>query len=341
MHCTLLIPHLFWPRETAEAVLRGLELPALTKLLARARVQRLPAITTEGWLCQAFEVERQHDWPLAPLTLERDGFDPGDAYWLRADPIHIKVERDRLSVVDSALFEISDEEARAFVEALDRHFSADGTSFLSSTPKRWYARVSRAPDLATRSLREVAGRDVQRNLPTGSDALHWHRVFNEAQMLLHGHAANAAREERGEPPVNSVWLWGGGTRPAVRGRPFDHVWSDDVNAMALADAADAAAAPLPANAAEWLAATALGGSHLIVLDALSGAVAYEDLDAWRERLAALEARWFAPLAEALQRGRISRTTMVIPGEAACCRFDTARTDLYKLWRTVKPLSAYA
>jgi hypothetical protein len=341
MHCTLLIPDLFWPRETAEAVLRGLELPALTKLLARARVQRLPAITTEGWLCQAFGVERQHDWPLAPLTLESDGFDAGDAYWLRADPVHIKVERDRLSVVDSALFEISDEEGRAFVAALDRHFSGDGTSFVSSTPKRWYARLAQPPDLVTRSLREVAGRDVQRNLPSGSDALHWHRVFNEAQMLLHGHPANTAREERGEPVVNSIWLWGGGRRAAVRTRPFDYLWSDDASAVALAAAADAPAAPLPANAVEWLAATALPGSHLIVLDALSGAVAYQDLDAWRERLAALEAHWFVPLAEALQRGRISATTMVIPGEAACCRFDTARVDLYKVWRAVKPLSAYA
>src|SRR5688500_11585668 len=195
MHCTLLIPDLFWPRETADTVTRSLDLPVLTTLLARASAQRFAAITTEGWLCQAFEVERQHDWPLAPLTLERDGFDPADAFWLRADPIHIKVERDRLSVVDSTLFEISDEEARAFVEALDRHFSADGISFVWTTPKRWYARVARAPDLVTRSLREVAGRDVQRNLPAGADALHWHRVFNEAQMLLHGHAANAAREE--------------------------------------------------------------------------------------------------------------------------------------------------
>ena len=344
MHCTLLIPHLFWPRENAEAVLRGLELPALTKLLARARAERFPAITPEGWLCAAFEVERQHDWPLAPLTLELDGRDPGDDYWLRADPVHIKVERDRLSVGDSALFDITEAEARAFVEALDRHFCEDGPTFVYATPKRWYARVRRAPDLVTHTVREAAGADVQRNLPGGADALQWHRVFNESQMLLHGHPANAAREERGEPVVNSVWLWGGGTRPPVRGRPFDHVWSDDASATALAVAAGAHAAPLPANADALLAASPSqgdSGSHLIMLDALSGASAYQDLNAWRERLAALESRWFAPLMAALGRGRISATAIVVPGEEACCRFDTARADLYKLWRTVKPLAAYA
>jgi hypothetical protein len=342
MHCTLLIPHLFWPRENLEAVVRGIELPALTRLLARARAERFAPTTPEEWLCNAFEVERQHDWPLAPLMLELDGFDPGADYWLRADPVHIKVERDRLSVVGPALFELSEVEAQAFVEALNRHFSDDGMSFMSSTPKRWYVRTARAPDLVTRSLAQVAGGDVQRNLPTGADALHWNRVFNESQMLLHGHPVNAAREERGEPIVNSIWLWGGGTRPAVPGRPFDHVWSGDAAATALAAAAAVHAGPLPSTAEAWVtSASDAAGSHLFVLDALAGAAVYQDPDAWRERLVALEMQWFAPLADALRGGRLSRIAIVVPGEDACCRFETARADLYKLWRTVQPLSAYA
>src|SRR5688572_453405 len=83
MQCTLLIPQLFWPRETAELAGRGLELSALSTLLARAEVERFAPLSAEAWLCQAFEVERQHDWPIAPLTLSVDGGDPDDAYWLR------------------------------------------------------------------------------------------------------------------------------------------------------------------------------------------------------------------------------------------------------------------
>src|SRR5688572_12740058 len=77
MQCTLLIPHLFWPRVTADAIERGLELPQLRKLLGRAQLERHSAITPEAWLCQAFEVERQQDWPIAPLTLALDGGEPG------------------------------------------------------------------------------------------------------------------------------------------------------------------------------------------------------------------------------------------------------------------------
>ena len=77
MQCTLLIPHLFWPRDAAESALNGLALPALTKLVARSRSERFAAVTADAWLCEAFEVEKQQDWPVAPLTLELDGRDAG------------------------------------------------------------------------------------------------------------------------------------------------------------------------------------------------------------------------------------------------------------------------
>ncbi|HEV7393323.1 MAG TPA: hypothetical protein VGO08_16895, partial [Burkholderiales bacterium] len=62
MHCTLLIPHLIWPGDTAAAVTQGLALPALTTLLARGRVERASALAPEVWMCRVFNVERQQDW---------------------------------------------------------------------------------------------------------------------------------------------------------------------------------------------------------------------------------------------------------------------------------------
>jgi len=342
MRCTLLLPGLLWPRDIADAVLRGVELPALTKLLARAQHERFPAITPEGWLCQAFEVERQRDWPIAPLTLEVDRGDPGEAYWLRADPVHIKVERDRLLLVDSALFDLTAEEAQSLVETLNGHFADEGIVFSAPAPKRWYARVPGAPDLVTHTLKEVAGGDVKRHLPGGADALRWNRVFNEAQMLLHAHRVNAAREERGELCVNSIWPWGGGTRSAVRGRPFDFVYSDDSAAIGLGAAAEAHAEGLPAGAEAWLSQAQNGdASHLLVMSGLGVAAAYMDTDAWRERIVELELKWFAPLLAALGRGAVTSLAIVAPGSETCSRFDVARRDLYRFWRAPKPLGVYA
>lgn len=322
----------------------GIALPALTTLVARARAERFPALTAEGWLCQAFEIERQQDWPVAPFTLALDRGEPGDAYWLRADPVHIKVERHRLLLVESALFDLSAEEAQALAAALDRHFSADGIAFHAPHPKRWYARLARAPHLMTHSLSEVAGQDVRHHLPSGEDALHWHGVFNEAQMFLHGHAVNAEREERGEPIVNSVWFWGGGEKCGAHGGSFDAIWSDDAAAIAIATAADTHAAGLPGGADAWLDAAARrrpGEAHLIVLDELASARAYRDDESWRSRVAALEAHWFAPLLAALRERRISSLALVVPLSDSCWRFDVAPGDLYKLWRRPKPWSEYA
>ena len=344
MQCTLLIPRLFWHRHTADAVAQGLQLPALTSLLARGTLERYSPVTPEAWLCQAFEVERQQDWPIAPLTLTIDGGEPDSAYWLRADPVHIKVSREGLHLVDNALFDIAIEDARALVAKLNAHFAA-AITFRAPHPRRWYVNVARAPALVTHAVSEVAGRDVQQYLPEGRDALAWHGTFNEAQMVLHEDPINEARAERGEPELNSVWFWGGGTLPIVPTRHFASVWSDDVTATALAAAADTHAAQVPADAATWLAAvTAEHGSrasHLIVLDDLATAVNYEDADAWRTRIAALEAGWFAPLTAALRDRRLSELNLVALGETSTCRFSVKPADLLKFWRKAQPLSAYS
>jgi len=345
MHCTLLIPHLFWPRATADAVTSGLALPSLARFLSRARAERYSPLTPEAWLCQAFEVERQQDWPVAPLTAALDNAEINDAYWLRADPVHIRVDRDRALLVDNALFDLTSEEAQAFAAALNRHFSSDGIVFRAAAPKRWYVKLERAPRLSTHELSEVAGKDVQPFLPAGADALAWHRVFNEVQMLLHGHAVNDAREARGDPPVNSVWLWGGGSRPAVPGRHFGAVWSDDATGVALATVAGAHTAGVPADAESWLriagARQVAGRSHLVVLGELAGAVAYHDDENWRTRVSALESDWFTPLLRAVREGEITRLTLIAPCVESCSRFELTRSDALKFWRGTKPLSSYA
>lgn len=344
MQCTLLIPHLLWPGESAQAVSGMPALPALTRLLGRARSARHPALTPEAWLCQAFEVERQQDLPVAPLTAALDNLEVGDAYWLRADPVHLRVDRDRALLVDGGLIDVTLPEAKAFTSALTRHFADDGLEFFAPVPQRWYVKLREPPRLITRETSTAAGKDVDEHLPAGGDALAWHALFNEVQMLLHEHGVNDAREARGEPAVNSVWFWGGGVRPAVPGRHFDTVWSDDTTATALAAAADLHAAGVPADAATWLelarARHQEARSHLLVLGELAGAAAYGDVENWARRVAALESHWFAPLAAALRDRTLSGLALVVPGESGCWRFDVTRADLAKFWRSAKPLSAW-
>jgi hypothetical protein len=346
MHCTLLIPDLFWPPDTAGQVVHGVELPALARFASRAKAERYPRTSADVWLCRAFEVERQQDWPIAPLTLAADGGDPGMGYCLRAAPVHNTVERDRVTLIDNDLFDVTLDEARELASALTAHFAEERLGIEARAPTRWYAKLPRTPALVTKPLSEAAGKDVQRSLPSGADALQWHRRFNEAQMVLHAHAVNEAREARGEPAVNSVWFWGGGTRVPVRGRHFSAVWSDHPLAIALAAAADIHADRVPADAQAFMAAAGQAAvdpdrSHLVMLDALTSALRYRDIDAWRSRAVDIERKWLAPLFDALRGGRLAKLTLVSPGKASCWRFEATRRDLLRFWRRARPLASYA
>jgi hypothetical protein len=344
MQCTLLIPSLFLPREFAAAAYGELRLETLQFVLARARCLRFPAVSSDEWLCRAYEVERQQDWPVAPLTLTLHGGEPGNAYWLRADPVHLRVARDRLMVADSSQLDITPQESGGLVAALNAHFSAEGLEFSASTPQYWHLRLASPPRLETRLLGDVAGRDVRTFSATGADALQWRRIANEIQMLLHDHPLNAEREARGVPAVNSVWLWGGGVKPSVPGRPFTAVWSDDPLALALAATVGSLGDALPPDASLWLQSAARPARqdehNLVVCNDVARAARYGDLTEWQTRLEALDRSWLAPLLTALHARQLSALTLVVPTSEACWRFELHPGDRFKFWRRGKPLSHF-
>src|SRR3989441_5929998 len=197
MHCELVIPGLF--SAPAEA-----RLPSLELLLARGRARSGESRPLERWLAEAFGLE---DEPIAAgaLTALAGNRDPGEERWVRADPVHLRLMRDRLILVPAAAFGLSREEAEALCETLNEHF-AGRLDILPVQPQRWSARLQMELEVSAGSSFDMAGRELQAHLP--GDAL-----LNEAQMVLHEHPVNEAREARGEPAVNSLWLWGAGRVP--------------------------------------------------------------------------------------------------------------------------------
>src|SRR6266581_3591847 len=222
MHCELYIPDFFPP----EGLPRADSLAAAETLIARGRRRRRSLVSPEAWLFGRFDVARQRDWPVAPYTLLADGEAPGPHYWMRADPVHLQLGRDSLGLTDSAAFHVSRAESEALVVALNRHFGRT-MLFHPLRPARWYVRIEKAPDMQTTPAAAARGAAIDDKLPSGPDAMRFHALMNEAQMLLHEHPVNAEREARGEPALNSVWFWGGGIIDSARGRPFSTVFGDD------------------------------------------------------------------------------------------------------------------
>lgn len=334
----LLVSDLFGFDAADGASFAELELPSLERLLSRGRWQPAEPLALEAWLCRAFGVARQQDWPVAPLTLRLDGGTPGDAYWLRADPVHLQVQQDRVILADSGTFEIGQPEAGVLTDTLNRYFEAEGLVFFPMRPDRWYVRLDAPPRLQTHPVTDVAGRDVDAFLPVGEDAGNWRRRLTEIQMLLHEHPLNLEREAAGRLPVNSVWLWGGGRDPAPPQSVYTAVYARDPLARALALAAGIPARPLPASAREWLARVR-EEQALVVLDTLRGAVQYGDARGLREGLAMLESEWFSPLEAALENSSLERLLLApVPAPA---RVEVAGSDLRKFWRLRKGLGMWA
>ncbi len=211
MHIHLLIPGLFWPEAGRPEVYSDLSLSALEVILAKSRYTESQSQGIEEWLCQAFGVSKQQDWPVAPIMLQLDGTDEGldqNGYWLRADPVHLRIQNNHMLLADSQVFSISLKESIQFTDTLNQYFSKSGIVFLPLHADRWYVRIAKIPSLQTRLLSEMIGKNINNLLPIGEESSIWHNIFNEIQMLLHNHPLNQEREERGELAINSMLVLG-------------------------------------------------------------------------------------------------------------------------------------
>lgn len=143
-------------------------LPKLDLLLARGKRNAIPQTDTESLLCQEFGIPRQHDWPVAAITLARSGGQPGNDCWLRADPVHVRIERDR--AILSEIAEPSPDEARSLCAALSAHFG-EAFSPQPLRPGAWVVRIAEKLEISTTPLSRAAGQHIDPLLPSGSDAM--------------------------------------------------------------------------------------------------------------------------------------------------------------------------
>ena len=332
MHCELVVPGLF----AAAAAARQ---PSVELLLARGRCMSGESQSLEAWLHDAFELG-SGPLPAGALTLLGADGEPGSQLWTRADPVHLRLMRDRLILAPGACLQLQRDEADALCEALNRHF-APLLKLRVIDAERWVAELAEALPIDAPPPLEFAGRDVGLGLQTGAGGSPSHQLLNEAQMVLHSHPVNEAREARGEPPVNSLWLWGAGRAPEVQTTRWQSVSANEPIALGLARAAGLRHRTLPASAGAWLERAPEEGRHLVLLDALRVPLALSETGQYQEAVAALERGWFAPLLVALREGRVGMVSIHVPDAAECLAYETIRGDLRRFWRRPKPLEHYA
>ena len=328
MNAHLLIPGLLpWPSPIQGSYK---QFPALNTLLNRAQLTRAAAESVEAWLCKTFAVERQTDWPVAALSLLGEGKNPEDYYWLRADPVHLQVNRDQLFLADSEAFKITAEEAEQLLDTLNTQFPHVG-NFYAISSRRWYLKPNREPQLQTSTMNEVVTYNIHDFMPQGSDAKRWHSIMNEIQMCFHSHPVNENREQKKQDAINSVWFWGGGKSPSKVLSNYHSISGSDVLLKGISVASTAAYVAPPPSATSWLM-LAGQGNHFMWLDVLQSAERYGYWPLWQDRLMQLEINWFAPLLEKLKQGKISQLEISVPGGKETVSLQIKNNDLWKVWR---------
>jgi len=198
--------------------------------------------------------------PFAATLAQGDGIEiasaaPGDG-WGLLTPSHWHVGAEQVSLADPAALDLQEDESRQLHEALRPLFADGGWQWHWGAPLRWYASHASLADMPTASLDRVIGRSVDLWLQGPQALRSLRRLQAEAQMLLHTHPVNEAREARGLLPVNSFWLSGTGPgAPAATALPPGVLVDERLRAPALAE-------DWPAWSAAWQALDALLVSEL-------------------------------------------------------------------------------
>ncbi|HEV3104574.1 MAG TPA: regulator [Trinickia sp.] len=339
----ILLPFALPTAADASTALHNLQSPALEKLLARATlVERVAGedfqrtLPHERWVAHQFgavATNAADEAPLAPYMLRADGGTPGEATWACVEPVHVRIAHDHLVLIDPAALDLSDEDAATLLAVAKPLVEEFGVRIEAPTPKRWYVSGETLGALAGASPLRASGRSIEIWLPhdahTGQRSRAWMKLQNEVQMAWFEHPVNEAREARGLPAVNSIWLHAQGAVQPVRS-PYARVLSEAAATRGLALAAGVEAAPPPASFDALQAFPS--GATLVELAPFATPFVEQDWAAWHTALAALERDWFAPSLAALEAGRVGALGLTLCGDTGSVTLTATRGDLLKFWR---------
>ncbi|MFL6653896.1 MAG: hypothetical protein ACJ8KA_03820 [Sulfurifustis sp.] len=337
---TLLIPGLLGlpadPRAEHPAVPTA---PALETALARADRIQGPAGDLEAQIFALFGIDApaDADLPVAAVTRALDLGVIDKGWWLRADPVHLRPERDRLVLLDAQAVPLTQEEATRLSAELIEAYGEKGWLLKAPRPGRWYFKPPRAARIQTTPLPRVVGKDIHPYLPQGKDARAWRTLLNEMQILLHTASVNAERESRGELPINSLWFWGGGRLPNINAVEWVEIHSEEPVSLALARLCEVPSSGCPLSFADWERQAKRPGPHLVVIDTARPAVQYNEPGQWAAFIERFDREWTAPLLAAVRGGVVDSVTLCADNGRG---FRLGRRQARRWWRRRRTLGAY-
>jgi hypothetical protein len=136
---------------------------------------------------------------------------------------------------------------------------------------------------------------------------------------------NAEREARRLPPVNAFWTWGAADAARLRAQGAPKLVAFEAGGVvsALADTRPASLTDFVSN---------IDGDAILYCGSAAPHAVGADWGGWITQVQQLEAGLFAPILEALKKGRVRKLALVLSHRDAHAEFTTTALAQRSFWR---------
>lgn len=333
---TLFVPGFFGP---VSDTLPG-STPDVPTIQRYLRFSTLKNIQATGFTQNLFQLfgfpKQQYDYPVAAVTRLIDDDHELEGVWMRADPVHLRPERDTVVLLDNSSFNLEKHEALILAADLQPVFTAREIELEAPTNNRWYIKLKQLPEINTATIDEVVGNDIDRYRAKGDNKILWDQLSNEAQMSLHNCPLNDEREQRGDLPVNGVWLWGAGELPKSTRQIWSRVFADEITSQGLSILTGSPYADLPDSLEDVINKTDEQEKILTVISFGQRHKQYFDHSGWQDFIGYLEEEWFAQVESLIKQKELNELTL-LTGEY---KLTISKSSFMKFWKRHKSLHTY-
>ncbi len=194
--------------------------------LNKAKKTACSASGSERTILSLFYQQPFDELPIATLGSMAEGLNADQGYWLRADPIHIRLTHNAAYFIGSDDLDLKPDEIKSLLASINTFLSQDHLQLYAPQADQWYFHCQQAPDIFTFAPGEVIGKDIYEYLTKGTESRRWRHLFTELQMLLNRHEVNIKRRSQGQLEINGLWFWGCGQLPTKVAQNWNKVWTD-------------------------------------------------------------------------------------------------------------------
>ncbi len=120
------------------------------------------------------------------------------------------------TMVDYSAGEISTDEAKELIKAVDEAFSHQEFSFFAGVSYRHCLIWDKGSvDVKLTPPHDISGKAVYDYLPSGDNSEALRKMIELSYDVLANHPVNLARVKAGKNPATHIWFWGAGTKPSL------------------------------------------------------------------------------------------------------------------------------